>query len=190
MKAWYVDHRLTMEYPCVKITALFLVCAACAAQAGGAQPETFVIHASRNGREATIKIPVGAVSAFSANNAEALPDSTGPQIESMRLSGDVRIDVSGTPAPLQIKADIVVLELTADETPAKGGGAALSTRPKRQLSSSHVIVENDETQAFVGNVVFTVQTSSGAMQIKADRVERVTGSPAAGTPAAGTPAGV
>jgi lipopolysaccharide export system protein LptA len=171
----------------LKITALFLICAACAAQAGGIQPETFVIHASRSGREATIKIPVGAVSAFSANNAEALPDSTGPQSETMRLSGNVRIDVVGTPAPLQIKADSVVLELTADEAPVKAGSAPLSRQPMRQLSSAQVIVEDDETQAFVGNVVFTVQTSSGAMQIKADRVERVIGAPAAEAPAAEAP---
>jgi hypothetical protein len=160
-----------------KLTAL-LLCAAGAAHAEEPQPETFVIHASRSGREATIKIPVGAVSAFSANNAQALPGVTGPQVEAMRLSGDVRIDVVGTPAPLLIKADIVVLELTADESPDKAASRRLSAPPKRQLSSAHVIVEDDDTQAFVGNVVFTVPTASGAMQIRAERVERVTGSPA------------
>ena len=36
------------------------------------QAETFVIQAGGDGREATVKIPVGAVSAFSANNAVAL----------------------------------------------------------------------------------------------------------------------
>jgi len=96
----------------------------------------------------------------------------------MRLSGDVRIDVSGTPAPLQIKADNVLLELTADATPATSGHPLRFVHPARQLTSARVIIEADETQAFVGHVVFTLQTSSGSLQIKADRVERVPGSPA------------
>jgi hypothetical protein len=162
----------------LRLTAFFLTCALSAAQASETQPETFVIPASQNGREPTIKIPVGAVWSFSAKNAEPLLDFTGPQVEAMRLSGDVRIDVSGTPAPLQIKADNVLLELTADEAPANSGHPLRFGHPARQLTSARVIVEADETQAFVGHVVFTLQTSSGALHIEADRVERVPGSPA------------
>jgi hypothetical protein len=158
-----------------KVIALLLMCAACTAVAGENRPETFVINASHGGREATVKIPVGAVFSFSANNAQPLADSTGPQVEAMRLSGDVRISVTGTPSPIEIKADHVVLELTADETPVRD--AMLRAQPARQLRSAQVIVGADETQTFVGNVVFTVQTASGALQIKADRVQRVAGSP-------------
>jgi hypothetical protein len=160
-----------------KVIAFLLLCVGCAyvgcaATAGENRPETFVINASHGGREATVKIPVGAVFSFSANNAQPLADSTGPQVEAMRLSGDVRISVTGTPAPIEIKADHVVLELTADETPV----GMLRVQPARRLRSAQVIMGDDETQTFVGNVVFTVQTTSGALQIKADRVQRVAGS--------------
>jgi len=84
------------------------------AAAAPTQPETFVIQAGQSGREATIKIPVGAVAAFSANVAEALVAYSGPQVEAMRLSGDVLISVVGASQPIQIRADEVVLELTVD----------------------------------------------------------------------------
>ena len=103
----------------MKIAFVVLAFTACIATAGQIQAETFVIHASQDGREATVKIPVGAVSAFSANNAVALTDYMDPKVEAMRLSGDVRIQVIGTPMPIQIRADHIVLELTADEKPAR-----------------------------------------------------------------------
>jgi hypothetical protein len=146
-----------------------LLCAAAAAAAGNSEPETFLIPANYSGSEATNKFPVGAVSSFSASNAEALTDYAGPEIEAMRLSGDVRIDVIGIGKPIQIKADRVVLELTADEAVQRKGSLPLTG--SRQLHSSRVIEDGDATQTFVGNVVFTLQTASGALQIRADRVE-------------------
>jgi hypothetical protein len=146
-----------------------LLCAAAAAAAGNSEPETFFIPANSSGSEATIKLPVGAVSSFSASNAEALTDYAGPEIEAMRLSGDVRIDVIGIGKPIQIKADRVVLELTADQAVQRKGSLPLTG--SRQLHSSRVIEDGDATQTFVGNVVFTLQTASGALQIRADRLE-------------------
>jgi hypothetical protein len=136
---------------------------------GRSEPETFFIPANSSGRDATITVPVGAVSSFYASSAEALTDYAGPEIEAMRLSGDVRIDVIGTGQPIQIKADRVVLELTADDVVELKGRTTLTG--SRQLHSSRVIEDGEATQTFVGNVVYTLQTSSGAMQIKADRVE-------------------
>jgi hypothetical protein len=137
--------------------------------AGNSESETFFIPANSSGSEATIKLPVGAVSSFSASYAEALTDYAGPEIEAMRLSGDVRIDVIGTGKPIRIKADRVVLELTADDIVQRKGTLPLAG--SRQLRSRSVIEDGDATQTFVGNVVFTLQTASGALQIKADRVE-------------------
>ena len=148
-----------------------LLCTASAMAAGRGEPETFFIPANSSGREATIKVPVGAVSSFSASNAEALTNYAGPEIEAMRLSGDVRIDVIGTGQPIQIKADRVVLELTADDAVERKGLPTLAG--SRQLHSSRVIEEGAAAQTFLGDVVFTLQTSSGAMQIKADRVEHI-----------------
>jgi hypothetical protein len=150
-------------------TAAFLLCAASTMASGRSEPETFFIPANSSGRDATITVPVGAISSFSASSAEALTDYAGPEIEAMRLSGDVRIDVIGTGRPIQIKADRVVLELTADDVVELKGSTALTG--SRQLHSSRVIDDGEATQTFVGNVVYTLQTSSGAMQIKADRVE-------------------
>jgi len=137
--------------------------------AGRSEPETFFIPANSSGRDATITVPVGAVSSFSASSAEALTDYARPEVEAMRLSGDVRIDVIGSGQPIQIKADRVVLELTADDAVERKGSTMLTG--SRQLHSTRVIEDGDATQTFLGNVVFTLQTSSGAMQIKADRVE-------------------
>ena len=104
-----------------------------------------------------------------AIDAAALTDYAGPEIEAMRLSGDVRIDVIGIGKPIQIKADRVVLELTADDAVQRKGSLPLTG--SRQLHSTRVIEDGDATQTFVGNVVFTLQTASGALQIRADRVE-------------------
>jgi hypothetical protein len=148
--------------------AIFL-CAASAMAAGKSEPETFFIPASAGGPEATIKVPVGAIASFSASSAEALTDYAGPEIEAMRLSGDVRIDLVGNGEPIEIKADRVVLELTADDVADRKGSAPLAG--SRQFRSTRVIADGAATQTFLGNVVFTLQTPSGAMQIKADRVE-------------------
>jgi hypothetical protein len=140
------------------------LCAASTFASDRIAPETFFIPANFSGADATIKIPVGAVSSFSASNAEALTDFGGPEIEAMRLSGDVRIDVIGTGEPIEINADDVV-----------GRKGSLIFPGSRQLRSSRIIVDDDATQTFVGNVIFTLQTASGAMQIRADRVERRAG---------------
>ena len=160
------------------VSALLLLCFAAAGAAGDARPETFVIHGGQDGRAATIKIPVGSVSAFSANGAEAL-NYGDSRVEAMRLRGNVRIDVigparSGVTQPIHIRAENVVLELTADEAPHW-----LSLfRPARSLRSNEIIVDADDTQTFVGNVSFTVPTSAGSMQITADRIEHSAGAAA------------
>ena len=159
----------------LKITIAALLLAAGIAVARDIQAETFVIQAGGDGREATVKIPVGAVSAFSANSAVALTDYADPQVEAMRLSGDVRIHVIGTPAPIQIRAEHVVLELTADDAPAHPDSASLRSHSGHRVQSAHVIVDDSQTQTFVGHVVFTEQTPSGAFEIKADRLQRLTG---------------
>jgi hypothetical protein len=143
-------------------------CAASAVAAGNGQPETFFIRANPSGREATIKVPVGAISSFSASRAEALTNYAGPEIEAMRLSGDVRI-VIGAGEPIEIKADRVVLELTADDAAGRKRTPPISGA--RHLRSSRVIEDGGAMQTFLGDVVYTLQTSSGAMQITADRVD-------------------
>jgi hypothetical protein len=115
------------------------------------------------------------VSAFSANSAVALTDYADPQVEAMRLSGDVRIHVIGSPVPIQIRAEHVVLELTADDVPAHLQGGSPRAHGGHRVRSAHVIVDDSRTQTFVGHVVFTEQTPSGALEIKADRLERLTG---------------
>jgi len=161
-----------------KFMGPIFLCVASTVAAAQMQPETFVIQAGQSGREATIKIPVGAVAAFSANAAEALVAYAGPEVEAMRLSGDVLINVVGASQPIQIKADDVVLELTADETPARAKLDWLLRRPTHRMQSTEIIVDGDDTRTFVGNVVFTVQTSAGAMQIKAGRVKHKVGAAA------------
>jgi hypothetical protein len=159
----------------IRIATVALLLATGFVAARDIQAETFVIQASGDGPEATVKIPVGAVSAFSANSAVALTNYADPQVEAMRLSGDVRIHVIGSPVPIQIRADHVVLELTADEAPAHQDGASLRLHAGHRVQSAHVIVDDSQTQTFVGHVVFTEQTPSGALEIKADRLERLTG---------------
>jgi hypothetical protein len=151
----------------LKFTGVLLLCAASTVTSAQTRPETFVIQAGHSGREATIKIPVGAVYTFSANAAEALNGYADPKVEAMRLSGNVLINVIGASQPIQIKADKVVLELTADEAPAKWAAGL--------VRSTEIIVGADDSKTFVGNVFFSVQTSSGVMQIRADQVEHMVG---------------
>jgi len=163
--------------------------------AGAVRSETFLIQGDDSGREATIKVPIGAVTQLSANSCESLVGYGDPKFESMRLSGDVLISISGSEQPIQIKADKIVLELTADSLPdAKklgearklddgknlgdatnlgdgkkpGRGAVLDDRLS---SSSTVLIGANNSRVFLGNVVFNLQTSSGPVEIKADRVE-------------------
>ena len=151
-----------------KLLATFLVCAASTVVA--AHTETFVIQADNSGREATVRIPIGAVTKLSANFAESLVGYADPQFEAMRLSGDVLISIAGSEQPIQIKADKVVLELTPD---------SISEHPKRSRADvaankvlrSTTTLAGEDSQVFVGNVVFDLQTSSGPVEIKADRVE-------------------
>jgi hypothetical protein len=165
-----VDHGLTMDRPRIcKISAVFSLCAAWAVAHGGTSLETFVIHAG--GREATITIPIGAVSAFSASNAEAVANGEDPRVEIMRLSGDVLIDVRGANQAIRIKADRVLLELTADDPPKAARARAEAIR----RSSSMAVASDNDTQTFLGNVVFTVPTASGAMRIAADRIDDTAG---------------
>jgi hypothetical protein len=181
LNASHADHfdaernGLPREKPMLKVASFIVLCAMAAAAAAEIQSETFVIPANRDGREATVKVPVGAVAAFSANRAVPLTDFSDPQVEAMRLSGDVLIHVTGSAVPIQIKADSVVLELTANDAPSKTDDMPWHTRVSRQLRSTRVIVNGDENQTFVGDVEFTVPTPAGAMQIRADRVERVAG---------------
>lgn len=146
----------------------------CAASflASAAQAETFVIQGEQDGHEAVVKIPVSAVTKLSANFAESLTDFTDSPVEAMRLRGDVLINIAGSDQPIEIKADNVVLELTADLAPvqAKIGRAAAATH-KVLRSSGSMFSNGDSGQIFVGNVVFDLQTNSGPMEIKADRVE-------------------
>jgi hypothetical protein len=160
----------------LKITTLLLLLGTGIVAAREVPSETYVIQAGRDGGEAIVKIPVGAVSAFSADRAVALTDYADPKVEAMRLSGDVRIHVIGTPAPIQIRADRIVLELTADAPMHLHlMGGILRARPGHRVQSAQVIVDDPEMQTFVGHVVFTEQTPSGAFEIKADRLERLTG---------------
>jgi hypothetical protein len=157
-----------------KASGAFILCAAATIAAAQGQPELFVIEAGHSSREATIKVPIGAVAAFSANTAEALVGYADPKVEAMRLSGNVLINVTDAGRRIQIRADKVVLELTADEKAMNG----FLTRAAPVPRSTEIIVDSDDTQTFVGNVVFTVQTAVGPMQIRADRVAHKIGSDA------------
>jgi hypothetical protein len=152
----------------VKVIGVFSLCAASALSA--AHAETFVIEADKPGHEAIIRIPVGAVTKLSANFAQSLVGYADPQIEAMRLSGDVLISIDGSEQPIQIKADNVVLELIADTAPDHKSSRSDAAANKR-LRSTTMLTGDDDSQIFVGNVVFNLQTPSGPMEIKADRVE-------------------
>jgi hypothetical protein len=145
------------------------ICILCVASTmSSAYAETFVIEANKAGHEATIKIPVGAITKLSANFAESLDGYAGSQMEVMRLSGDVSISIAGSRQPIEIKADKVLVELIADSSP----GSEKSSRS--DFATSTVLrspAGDDASQVFVGNVVFDLQTLTGPMQIKADRVE-------------------
>jgi hypothetical protein len=157
----------------IKKLGLIVLCVA-SCVAATAQAETFVIQAEKDGHEAVVKIPVSAVTKLSANFAESLTGLTGytdSPVESMRLTGDVLINIAGSDQPIEIKADSVVLELTADFAPehVRSGRAAAATN--KLLRSSSMFSNGESGQVFVGNVVFDLQTNSGPMEIKADRVE-------------------
>jgi hypothetical protein len=152
----------------VRALGAILLCAA--ATASVAKAETFVIQADKNGQEATVKIPAGAVMKLSADFAESLV-AADPQSETMRLSGDVSICIAGSAQPIQIKADDVVLELTADSTRDLAKSSRSDAAANKLLRSTAMLHGDDDSQVFVGNVVFDLQTSSGPMQIKASRVE-------------------
>ncbi len=143
----------------------------CIASVMAAQAETFVIEADKAGHEATIRIPVGAVTQLSANSCESLDGYGDPQFEAMRLSGDVLISIAGSEQPIQIKADKVVLELTPDFAPNHKKLNRAEAAQVKVLRSSEALAGDEGSQVFVGNVVFDLQTTSGPMEIKADRVE-------------------
>lgn len=145
--------------------ALFL----CATSISTAYAETFVIQGERPGREATVKIPIGAVMKLSADFAEPLVDDADPQCEAMRLSGDVWISIAGSAQPIQIRADDVLLELTPDSAGSPPTRSRSEAAPDQ--SPRPTLPGNGDAQIFVGDVVFVVQTSAGPMEIKADRVE-------------------
>ncbi len=143
----------------------------CIASAMSAHAETFVIEAGKAGHEATIKIPVSAVTQLSANSCESLDGYGGLEVEAMRLSGDVLISIAGSEQPIQIKADKVVLELTPDSSPNDRKPNRAELAQVKVLRSSKTWAGDEGSQIFVGNVVFNLQTTSGPMEIKADRVE-------------------
>ena len=153
----------------IKIAGMSVLLAA--SSLGCAQAETFVLQSVKAGHEATLKIPVGAVTKLSADHAEALDGYGDSQGEIMRLHGDVMISIAGSLQPIEIKADTVVLELTADSAP-------VADRSRRADSASHKVLRSittptgvEDSQVFPGNVVFDLQTPSGPMEIKADKVE-------------------
>ncbi len=146
-----------------------VLCTAFAVSA--AHAETFVIQADNTGREATIKIPVGAVTKLSADFAESLVGYADPGFESMRLKGDVLISISGSTQPIQIKADSVVLELTPDSIQEHPKSSRSDAATNKLLRATSTFPGDDNSQIFVRNVVFDLQTSFGPMEIKADRVE-------------------
>jgi hypothetical protein len=138
----------------------------------GAHADTFVIEADKAGHEATIVIPAGAVTQLSADRAEPLEGYAGSQIEAMRLSGDVSIGIAGRSQPIEIKADTVVVELTADAAPGPEKRDRTDSAANKVLRSTSTATSfGDHFQLFVGNVVFDLQTASGPMEIKADRVQ-------------------
>jgi hypothetical protein len=152
-------------------TALVMWSLCAASTLSSVHAETFVIEAGKAGHEATIRIPAGAVTKLSADRAEALDRSAGSQIEAMRLSGDVLIGIAGSAQPIEIKADSVVVELTADASPGAPEHHRHDDAASNQVSRTTSTVSGDDAQVFMGNVVFDLQTASGPMEIKADRVE-------------------
>jgi hypothetical protein len=145
---------------------------AATAAATTARAETFLIPAGNpGGREATIKIPVGAITGLSADFAQPLSNDADPQVEAMRLTGDVFINVAGSNEPIEIKADRLVLELIPDgdrDPPRRSRSASAAHQLRR---STTTLPGGDEFQVFIGNVVFDLDTAAGPMEIQAERVE-------------------
>jgi hypothetical protein len=155
---------------------VFLLCAASVIPA--AHAETFVIAADKSGHEATVKIPVGAITQLSANSAESLAGYADPRFESMLLRGDVLISIAGSLQPIQIKADEIVLELTPDSVQDRPKGGRHDAAANKLLRFTTSIPGDDGAQVFVGNVVFNLQTAVGPVEIKAEHVEHQLGSKA------------
>lgn len=145
-----------------------LFCTAITASAAPA--ETFVIESAASGHEATVKIPAGAVATLSANSAELLVDYANTRVEAMRLRGDVSISITGSDQLIQIKAESLVLELLPDQAVLHPGRRA-DAAANNLMRSTTRLRGSDGSHVFVGNVVFDLQTPSGPMQIRADRVE-------------------
>jgi lipopolysaccharide export system protein LptA len=152
-----------------KIAGISLLLAA--AGVGHAQAETFVLQSVKAGHVATLKIPVGAVTKLSADHAESLDGYGDAQGETMRLQGDVIISIAGSLQPIEIKADTVVLELTADSIPGADKSRRADSASHKVLRSTITPAGEQDSQVFLGNVVFDLQTPSGPMEIKADKVE-------------------
>jgi hypothetical protein len=169
-----IIHHREQEWERMGKFGSFLWCIASLIPA--AHAETFLIPADKTGHEATVKIPVGAITQLSAKSAESLVGYADPGFESMRLRGDVLIGIAGRSAPIEIRADEIVLELTPDAvvvTPTAAHGVAPFTRkPSRSATS---MPGTDGAQVFVGNVVFDLQTAAGPVEIKAERVEQQPG---------------
>jgi hypothetical protein len=143
----------------INTPGLLLLCAALISTS--VRAATFVIKADPSGHEAIITVPMGAVTNLSSNAAQTLKGYSNPDVEAMRLSGDVRIMVQGAKEPIQIKADRVLLELIPD---------VAADHQKNVLQSTTVIDGGDNTQIFAGDVLFKIETLSGLLQIRADRV--------------------
>jgi hypothetical protein len=156
---------------CVMFKAVGISLLCIASTLSTASAETFVIEAAKPGHEATIRIPVGAVTKLSANFAESLEANDGSQGETLRLRGDVKISIAGSDQPIEIKADTVLLELMADSVPGQETSRRADAAAHKLLRSTTTPDGDEDSQVFVGNVVFDLQTASGPMEIKADRVE-------------------
>ena len=153
----------------IKELGMLFLCAASGVTA--ARADTFVIQGEQSGHEAVIKIPAGAVTMLSANSAESLVGYADARFESMRLSGDVLISIAGTTQTIQIKADHLVVELTPDLTLDHTKASRSELASSKLLRATTTLRGTDDSQVFVGNVVFNLPTPSGPMQIKAGRVE-------------------
>lgn len=146
-------------------------CYAMSVRGTAASGETFVIEGRLAGPDATVKIPVGAITQLSANFAESVADPDDARVESMRLRGDVSISIAGSLQPILIKADSVVLQLTPDTGPGLPKRTRAGAAAHRVLRGAAAQPDADGAQIFLGNVVFDLDTASGPMQIRAARVQ-------------------
>jgi hypothetical protein len=133
--------------------------------------ETFILQADTPGHEATVRIPGGAITNLSANFAESLSGYADPRDEAIRLSGDVSISIEGSTQPIHIMADSVVLELTPDSAQGPQIGTRADAAAHHWLRSTSPLTGGDDSQVFLGDVEFNLQTPSGPVQIRADRVQ-------------------